>query len=214
MAYSVTRLPFGWKFSPAICQQLVDRLVRSALRGRTQSWTYLDNVLGADAPKKRLRKAMRRVAWKLRRAGFIISLKSVMQPQRDLDFVGKQLRPRSCEMANKPGTLAAALRAWLKAPARGRVRVKTMLSMLGKVNSAVSPSGGAGPFLSGAYQAVQEADGGIYMVDFPKAAARGVGAAIMLARMPHHFTTTKTEGFIFFSDAEHSPNTLAASGLG
>ena len=89
----------------------MDRLVRSALRGSTLTWTYLDDVLGADAPKKKLRKTMRTVAWKLRRAGFIISPKSVMEPQRELDFVGKQLRPRSCEMANKPGTLAAALRA-------------------------------------------------------------------------------------------------------
>ena len=27
-SYRITRLPFGWKFSPAICQRLVDRLVR------------------------------------------------------------------------------------------------------------------------------------------------------------------------------------------
>ena len=26
-AYRIARLPFGWKFSPSICQQLVDRLV-------------------------------------------------------------------------------------------------------------------------------------------------------------------------------------------
>ena len=64
--------------------------------------------------------------------------------------MGKQLRPRSSEMANKPGTLAAALRAWLRAMARGRVRPKSMLSMLGKVNWAVRPSGGAGPMLAGA----------------------------------------------------------------
>ena len=52
VSYRITRLPFGWKFSPAICQQLGDRLIRSALCRRTQSWTYLDDVLGADAPKK------------------------------------------------------------------------------------------------------------------------------------------------------------------
>ena len=68
--------------------------------------------------------------------------------------MGNQLRPRACELANKRGTLAAALRAWLKALAHGRVREKTMLSTLGKVNWAVRPSGGAGPFLSVAYWAV------------------------------------------------------------
>ena len=48
--------------------------------------------------------------------------------------MGKQLRPRACELANKPGPLAAALCAWLKALARGCVREKTMLSTLGKLN--------------------------------------------------------------------------------
>ena len=58
-SYRMTRLLFGWKLSPSICQQLVDRLVGSALRGRTIAWTYLDDVLGADAPKKKLERAMR-----------------------------------------------------------------------------------------------------------------------------------------------------------
>ena len=202
-AYRITRLPFGWKFSPSICQQLVDRLVRSALRGRSMSWTYLDDILGADAPKKRLKQSMRAMVWKLERAGFIISPKSVLKPQRELDFVGKQLRPKTSEMANKPGTLAAALRAWLKVVARGRARTKAVLSMLGKVNWAVRPSGGAGPMLAGAYRAVQRADGGA--VDFTRAAARGVGTAVMLAHMPHSFAEAKTEGFIFFSDAAERP---------
>ena len=110
-SYRITRLPFGWKFSPSICEQLVDRLVRSALRGRTLSWTYLADVLGADAPKEKLKRAMRAMVWKHRPAGFIISPKSVLKPHRHLDFVGKQLRLRSSAMANEPGTLAAALRA-------------------------------------------------------------------------------------------------------
>ena len=108
----------------------------------------------------------------------------MLKPQRELDFVEKQLRPRACELANKLGTLAAALRAWLKVLARRHVREKTTLSTLGKVNWAVRPSGGAGPFLSGAYRRMQQAAGG--MVDFSGTGARGVGTAIMLAHMPHH----------------------------
>ena len=96
------------------------------------SWTYLDDILSADAPRKRLKRSTRAVVWKLKWAGFIISPKSVLRPQRDLDFVGKQLRPKSSEMANKPGTLAAALRSWLRVMARGRARTKAVLSMLGR----------------------------------------------------------------------------------
>ena len=55
-----------------------------------------------------------------------------MQPQRVWDFVGKQLRPRSCELANKPDTLVA--RWWLKVLTRRWLAMKTTLSTLGKVN--------------------------------------------------------------------------------
>ena len=55
-------------------------MVRSALQGRTPAWTYLDDILAADTPTERLCKAMRRVAWKLTPAGFLIRVKSVMQP--------------------------------------------------------------------------------------------------------------------------------------
>ena len=78
-----------------------------------------------------------------------------------------------------------------------------MLSTLGKVNWAVRPSAGALPFLSGAYQAVQRAAGG--MVDLSGTAVRGVGTAIMPAHIPRHFPNAKTEGFVFLSDAAERP---------
>ena len=65
--------------------------------------------------------------------------------------MGKQLRSKEGELANKLGTLAAALRALLKALAQQWLATKTVLSTLGKVNWA------ARPFLAGAYQAVQQA---------------------------------------------------------
>ena len=52
------------------------------------------------------------------------------------------------------------------------------------------------------------------MVDFTKAAAGGVGAALMLAHLPHRFTMAKTEGFVVFSDAAVRPEHPAGSGLG
>ena len=41
-----TSLPFGWKYSPVICQRLVEGIVSSALRGYSATWhVYLDDVL-------------------------------------------------------------------------------------------------------------------------------------------------------------------------
>ena len=139
---------------------------------------------------------MRTVAWKLRRTGFIISPESVT------GLRGEAAATTGLQ-AGKPGMLAAALRAWLKVLPRRHVREKTMLSTLEKVNRVVRPSGVAGPFLAGGYQTVQRAAGG--MVDFSGTTARGVGTAIMLTHMPHHFATAKTEGFVFFSDAAEHP---------
>ena len=34
--YWITRLPFGWQHSPAICQRLIDRMVPAALRRRSR----------------------------------------------------------------------------------------------------------------------------------------------------------------------------------
>ena len=62
------------------------------------------------------------------------------------------------------GSGVTARRHGMRQLTQRHVREKTMLSTLGKVNWAVRPSGGAGPFLAGAYQTVQRAAGG--MVDF------------------------------------------------
>ena len=145
--YRITRLPFGWKYSPSICQ----RLVRLAVGGRTLAWADLDGILAADIPKQRLRSTVRRNAKVLTLAGLIISPKSVMQPKRELDFVVQQLMPKRCGLAaQKQGTLAAALCAWLKALSRRWLATQTALSTLGKVNWVVRPRGGVGPFLTGA----------------------------------------------------------------
>ena len=73
------------------------------------------------------------------------------------------------------------------------------LSMPGKVNWAVRSSGGAGPFLTGVSAVVTEADAGT--VELTKAAATGVGSAIMHAHMPHKFGKCSERGIVFLFDA-------------
>ena len=48
-AYRVTRLPFGWAYSPSICQRLVSSIVKGSLRGPHEDpESYLDDVLIAE----------------------------------------------------------------------------------------------------------------------------------------------------------------------
>ena len=116
-SYRITRLPFGWKYSPAICQRLVDRMVQATLRRRRWAggmrrqsgraalgWTYRDDVLVSHGRRGTLKRVMRGLATKFVKAGFMISPKSVLAPQRRLDFVGKHLEPQRCEISNNGGS--------------------------------------------------------------------------------------------------------------
>ena len=88
--YRVTRLPFGWKFSPSVCQMLVERLARAATeKGEGLPKTYLDDMLLQRGARKESKRATRRLTRKLTQAGFIISPKSDLRPRISIDFVGK-----------------------------------------------------------------------------------------------------------------------------
>ena len=201
--YRITRLPFGWRYSPVICQRLVRKLVEKGLRRlKAIAWTYLDDVLMAARTRRRAAQAYRRVTRVLRKAGFIINEgKSVSEPQREMEFVGKIIDTRSRTIRNKQGTLIAATRAWLKAIAKRWIGKKQARSMLGKIGWATRPSGGAGAFVAGAHAALTKAEQSDGDVDFGSKLAKAVGTAIMLAHVPHKFEPASTKGWTFFSDA-------------
>jgi len=201
--YRITRLPFGWRYSPVICQKLVQRLVAKGLRKvRALAWTYLDDVLMAAKSRKRAKKAHEKVAKVLRKAGFIINTtKSISKPSRTMEFVGKIIDTKKRTIENKKGTLVAATRAWLKAVAKRWISEKQARSMLGKVGWATRPSGGAGAFVAGAHAALHKAQEGSGIIDFNARLAKSVGTAVLLAHIPHSFEPVRTGGWTLFSDA-------------
>ena len=87
--YRWTRLPFGWAFSPVICQKLVAGIVNGVLsRLQVEGFVYLDDIL-LVAKKPKARRGVWCVARKLVKAGFLISPKFVCEPTQQLDFIGK-----------------------------------------------------------------------------------------------------------------------------
>ena len=52
-----------------------------------------------------MRKVVRRARQRLQRVGFVISQKSVTEPARDLDFVGKVFDLKRGALQNRPGML-------------------------------------------------------------------------------------------------------------
>ena len=86
------RLPFGCKYSAAICQRLVPGIVARALCDTNVDWdVYLDDILITATSPAAARAGVQRVAAALRDAGFIISPKSELGPSTCITFLRKRL---------------------------------------------------------------------------------------------------------------------------
>ena len=87
--YRGTKLPFGWAYSPVVCQKLVSGIASGALsKLESEGFVYLDNIL-LVARRKRVGRDAVFVAQKLKKADFLISPKLVVEPTQRLDFIGK-----------------------------------------------------------------------------------------------------------------------------
>ena len=176
-------LPFGWKYSPVLCQKLVCALVRRALRDlRARGVTYLANVLVSAVGGNRVRVAARRVSRVLGKAGFLISPKSVMEPVRTLDFIGKQFAATAMTVENKPGVIGGVIAPWLLGIVQNRLSARLAARLLGKLEWAVRPNAGLAPFVAGGhYWKLSD------FCDFRKGVRRALMTAVAFALTPHCF---------------------------
>ena len=128
-------LPFGWKYSPVLCQRLVSALVHRALRDlRAQGITYLDDVLVSAVGGNRVRVAARFVGQVLGKAGFLISPKSVLELVRTLHFVGKQCAVAAMTVENKPGVIGGVVALWLLGIVQNRLSGRMAARLWGSLS--------------------------------------------------------------------------------
>ena len=143
-------LPFGWKYSPVLCQRLVSALVRRALRDlRARGVTYLDDNLVSAVGRNRVRVAARRVSRVLGKARFLIGPKIVIEPVRTLDFIGKQFAAAAMTVENKPGVIGGVVALWLSGIVQNRLSSRMAATLLGKLEWAMRPNAGLAPFVAG-----------------------------------------------------------------
>ena len=136
-------MPFGWKYSPVLCQRLVSALVRRALRDlRARGVTYLDDLLVSAVGRCRVRVAARRVSGVLGRAGFLISPKSVIERVRTLDFIGKQFSAATMTVENEAGVIGGVVALWLLGVVQNRLSARLAARLLGKLEWVVRPNAG------------------------------------------------------------------------
>ena len=178
--FRYARLPFGWAYSPVICQKLVSSVIRGALSRRgVRGWVYLDDILLSCRSKSRLRGAVRDCIRRLRRAGFIVGAKSEPEPTERLGFIGKQIDTKAGTISNAVGALVGAFRAWVRGVGRGRLPSKVMERFLGKLCWLSRPNAGLGAFLAGAYRGLQSGKG-----VFGRGVCKGVATVLLFSCVP------------------------------
>ena len=71
-------------------------------------WVNLDDILLSARRRGQLRRAVRKCATRLRRAGFIVGDKSDPTPNAKIGFIGKYLDTRAVTISNAVGALVGA----------------------------------------------------------------------------------------------------------
>lgn len=92
--YAFERLPFGWHWSPALAQEIVEGCVRGAVKASSpavRSIVYIDDVLVIGPSPASVAKSVRAVCSRLSDIGFLISPKSNLQPSQVVEFLGLRL---------------------------------------------------------------------------------------------------------------------------
>ena len=91
-------LPFGWKYSPVLCQKVLERLIEEIGLVGVLVLFYIDDVLIVGRGKARVCAQARRAVETLRAAGGVISPKSTLEPvtrlvwlRKDVDLGGGRL---------------------------------------------------------------------------------------------------------------------------
>ena len=148
--YAVCGLPFGWSHSPVIAQAVLAIYLAIARPGTVVQIQYLDDVLGVSTERTALRQHMRDVVEHLTAHNWVVSPKSVMEPDTTMDWVGKCLDGENHTIANGPRFMAASVAIWLRLATKGYDR-QLLRRLLGKINWMLRPGRGAAPFLAGAY---------------------------------------------------------------
>ena len=147
---ALSRLPFGWKYSPYLCQTGLARVLRGVLPPEILLVHYLDDFLLVFTDREVLREAGRSAVRALIEAGFLISPKSVLDPVPVASFLGKELNLATRQVRSHEQALLQLWVGWLRL-AVGRGTDQHLQSFLGLLNWHVRPRGFGCPFAAGAY---------------------------------------------------------------
>lgn len=153
--YTLLCLPFGWTHAPAIAQRVVQRYLPAPCPGiSAHTIQYLDDIAFLGPSHDTLQPAVHATASSLRSAGFLISPKSLLDPQSSTTFIGKHISASLGTISALPAYYAGVILQWLSL-ATGSYSLRKASRLLGKLIWLAQPRRRILPFLAGPYAALR-----------------------------------------------------------
>ena len=116
---------------------------------------------------------------KLRRAGFIVSKKSVLEPTPTIVFVGKEVDGLRRRVLNAPNALAQCLSFLLRGVVKGSMPWGRLRSLRGRLQWVARLKCFLQPFMAGAYRQIQAGHD-----FFPRRLLRALATVFVFACLP------------------------------
>ena len=102
---SILRLPFGWKYSPVLCQRVLQYFIKGLKKGQTLILHYLDDFMVLGKDKALVSEVTESLVILLEGKGCLISPKSVLEPVQRLAWLGKQFDFVTGSISNSGGAV-------------------------------------------------------------------------------------------------------------
>ena len=146
-----TRLPFGWKFSPYLCQRILGDLLRKLVPQGVELLHYLDDFVLVSTDRPMLHGTTQECVRVLVAHKFIVSDKSTLVPVQHLFVLGKFLDLQRRMIYSHRRAWLQILAAWFRLAVSPMPGPKLMEKLLGFIQWHIRPRLTSAPLLAGAY---------------------------------------------------------------
>lgn len=158
--YTLLCLPFGWTHAPAIAQRVIhhhlsqSRIFQPLIHDSAHTIQYLDDIALLASSQTILKAHIEATSTCLQQAGFLLSPKSLLEPQPATTFIGKLVNPSLGTICTLPAYYAGVMLQWLSL-ATGHYTTRKASRLLGKLIWLAQPRRRILPFLAGPYAALR-----------------------------------------------------------
>lgn len=207
--YTLLCLPFGWTHAPAIAQRVVQRclpVLAPLASSSSHTIQYLDDIAFLGPSQLTLHTTVQATECSLRSAGFLISPKSLLDPQPSTTFIGKHIDASLGTISALPAYYAGVVLQWLSLAA-GPYSSRKASRLLGKLIWLAQPRRRVLPFLAGPYAALRHSPPFAHSTSpaFTRATMEALAMVFPAWRSTHVPRDPPPDAPRYYADAARSP---------